>query len=108
LFFLSDTQVKLIDLPIASQIKTTMDKVFEMQFQILDYLENINDYTVANAKNKMVDFGNNIEAMVKSEAILLDSEMQEKFQLMKHRMVPIYDKLNNNDKIIFANKMNMK
>jgi len=91
--FKAKDQAKLIDLPIASSVKKTISELFDLQFKILEYLTNTGDYATATVKNKITDFAVNIAAMIKSEAILLDSDMQIKFQKMKELMKPIYNKL---------------
>jgi len=105
--FKAKDQAKLIDLPIASSVKKTISELFDLQFKILEYLTNTGDYATATVKNKITDFAVNIAAMIKSEAILLDSDMQIKFQKMKELMKPIYNKLPIDLKTEFAGKMNM-
>jgi len=109
LIFTAKDQAKLVDLPIASTVKKkTITDLFDMQFKILDYLTPLSDLETSTVKNKLVDFGSNIDAMVKNEAIILDSEMQIRFQKMKEMMKPIYVRLPDNLKSGFAGKVNMK
>jgi len=91
--FSSENQVMLIDLPIAAGVKTEMRELFKLQHTIMDYLENVTDFSLGTVQNRIDDFAMNIDAIAEKDAILLEGEMHSLFSEMKNRMQKIHDKI---------------
>lgn len=105
MIFDSDKQVLLVDLPIASGIKSSMQDLFNQQDELLNYLEGVTDYALAIVHQKVEAFAINIEQMALNNAILYDPEMNTLLTKMKARMKPLAAKMNESMRARFVGKM---
>ncbi len=91
--FSAEEQVMLVDLPIASGVKSEVKSLFKLQNEILDYLENVSDFGTGTVQNRIQDFALNIDAISDKDGILMEGEIQVLFNEMKQRMLSVMRKM---------------
>jgi len=91
--FGANSQVGLLELPIATSQLEDLGKQFGDQNDILTFLENNNDFVTATAKEKIKKFALNLDSMTKSEGLLLDPKMHGLFTQMRTRVTSLKKKM---------------
>jgi len=103
--FSAESQVSLLELPIAKAAADSLRDIFEMQSSILTFLENNTDMKTAQAQQKLADFALNVEAIMKSEGLLGDPNMFNAFATMRSRVKNLQAKMNEADFDILRGKI---
>jgi len=103
--FESEKQVKLIDLPMSSGLQRKLDGLFDTQFDILNRMNLINDFSLGDSQLKISEFANNVDLMLGFEGLLYDEKYNVTFQEMKKRVNQLRDKLTVDDAKRFVGKL---
>jgi len=84
--FESESQVQLIDLPIANTTKNGILQIFTEQNEILDYLSNINDFEIGEVRLKITKFALNIDKLGELQGYLVSDNMNQHWAKLRDRM----------------------
>jgi len=91
--FLSETQVKLIELPISLGAKKDLTELIAEQNKILDRLSVITDFELAAVQLDVAKFAANLQIMSsKYSGIIMEPQFFEMWQGMKSRMESVLSK----------------
>jgi len=82
----NDDGVLLLNLPVVSGAKKSMEAMFEVQNDILTKLDNTTDFTTGTVQNLVDSFSDNVQYMVENDGLFQDGHLYSMFQNMKERM----------------------